>query len=138
MTSIQAMIFPDAEEFLRVNIADIMSGVDRVSSVYGSKIKRDINLKVISVTTEDCDTDADVPAKRTHDMPALVKALATLAEFVDNGARDKTSGKDEFKDRRFYGSGWSSAIDMADPCNWDVEAYDAFFQILHYGKIIYG
>ena len=114
MTQIKSNIFPDVEAFLKENLRDFF--VDNVAAVYPvSDLTDDL------VATYE---DEEENETKTVDSAGHVAGLRKLCELVD-------------KQELFVG-GVRAAIDLVDPCNWDVEVVDAYFQLLYHGEVIYG
>lgn len=113
MTAINAVILPDAEKFLEENIGDFCP--DGVSAIYPTEnwANGDITLY-----------DEEESEGKTFTRAQQVAALQKLA--------DEISGK------RLFVGGIENPADLADPCNWDVEVVDAFYQLIYHGEVIYG
>lgn len=108
-----ATIFPDAEAFLIENLPDFC--VDGVSAVYPIEKWNWAGTRFI---------DDYEDTSKIIDLPKLAEALDTLVQQV--------SGK------KLFVGGITNPVDLTDPCNWDVEVVDAFYQIAYYGEVIYG
>ena len=114
MTTIKATIFNDAESFLTENITKFH--VDNVSSVF--PVKGDLQEGSVVYIDDYEET------KKTKNMTDHVKALRKLVKLID--------------DKKLFVGGITSSSELTDPCNWDVEVADAFFQLVYHGEVIYG
>lgn len=113
-TQIFAPIFEDAEGFLKENLKDFF--VDGVSAVYPVS-KFDDNF---SRTYFDEEEEKEL----TFDFKRHVDALILLVKMVNA--------------KQLFVGGITSAIDLTEPCNWDIEVVDAYFQLIYHGEVIYG
>jgi hypothetical protein len=113
MTTINATIIPDAEAWLKENIKDMSS--DSVSAVYVTGINTDFSITLF---------DEEEGQKKSFTLEQQVVALQKLA--------------DEIAGKRLFVGCLKSPTQLADPCNWDVEVADAFFQLVYHGEVIYG
>lgn len=114
MTSIKATIFEDAEGWLRENLQDFE--VDGISAVY-----RVSKLDLDGITQYH---DEEENGTKAVSMADHVKALQLLCELIDGG-------------KLFVGC-IKGANQLTEPCNWDVEVVDAYFQLIYHGEVIYG
>ena len=144
-TPITSVIFEDAEGFLLENIEHFH--VDTIAACLPIELKVNKEEGTILVVTVDSESDPikegcedweDQFEKRTHTLADCVQALKLLVEHVDNAGRFAATGDDKKYKNRWFGSGFSGSSSMVDSSNWDVEAYDAFFQLLHNREILYG
>ncbi len=114
MTQINATIFSDAEGWLVENLPDM--SVDGTSCVYPThNWIFDGRTKMV---------DSYEGKTKMVDMLDLVTALQKLAELIDA--------------KKLFVGCLKSATELVDPCNWDVEVVDAFYQLAFYGEVIYG
>ena len=114
MTAIKATIFQDVEGWLQENLKDFE--VDGVSAVYPYS----------GFTKEWSRTyfDEEENVAKVCSFEEHVKALRLLCELIDG-------------EKLFVGM-VNSAQELTDPCNWDVEVVDAYFQLIYHGEVIYG
>lgn len=114
MTAITSVIIPDAEAFIRENIHDFTY---------------DIHSVVYPLTTFQEDGSRsywDMEEGKRKDVGIIehVHALRLLAQLID--------------EKKLHVGGLKSAIELIDPCNWDVEVVDSYFQLIFHGEVIYG
>jgi hypothetical protein len=113
MTAINATIIPDAEAWIKENINDLL--VDNVSAVYPTNHGEDFSIKLY---------DEEEETAKTFSLADQVVALQKLA--------------DEIGGNRLFVGGLKSPTQLEDPCNWDTEVIDAFYQLIYHGEVIYG
>lgn len=133
-STIQVTVFEDAEAWLRKNLPDMQ--VDSVACVYPlTRFYPDGSTPYVDreeLTEEEyarLDDHEDLgPLYRNGkikqaNMADHIRALQLLCEKVG--------------DTLFVG-GCNGPKDLVDPGNWDIEVTDAYFQLVFYGKVIYG
>lgn len=114
MTTINAPIFTDAEAWIKENRPDMF--VDGLAAVYPTtKFGPD-------GFTAYYDEEEDRTELKT--LADHVEALQKLVNLVSEG--------------KLWVGGIKNPFELADPCNWDVEVVDAYFQLLFHGEVIYG
>lgn len=114
MTAITATIIPNAEAFLVENLRDF--GVDGIATVYPDK-----------PFTEDFGRsyhDEEENESKFVSFEDHVKALGQLAQLIT--------------EQKLSVGCIANPVDLAEPCNWDVEVVDAYFQLCYHGEVIYG
>jgi hypothetical protein len=116
MTQIKSVVFQDAEAWLRENAPDMY--VDGIAAVHRAGVFQPDGI------TEYVDYEENDSLTKGKSMADHIAALQKLCELVD--------GK-----KLFVGS-VNGSVDLTEPCNWDVEVVDAFFQLLYHGEVIYG
>jgi hypothetical protein len=116
MTAITAPIFENAEEFIKGEIKDLQ--VDGVSSVWKTKVHPDF-----SVTYAHEEDEGEEPVEITKTLADHVTALEKMVQLITN--------------KELFVGGVRNPIDLTDPCNWDVEVVDAYFQLVALGEVIY-
>ncbi len=123
--TISAPIFDDVESWLLTNLPDM--SWDNVSSVYPLEpIKFDSMTKY-----EDREGDGtgksgcdDIPYIKECSWNDHIEALKLLCGLIG--------------DKKLFVGGIKNPIDLNDPCNWDVEVVDAYWQLVFYKEVIYG
>jgi hypothetical protein len=114
MTQISAVIIPNAEGFIKENLADF--AVDGISAVYPhSKLTDQFGRTYF---------DEEEGKAKFVNFESHVTSLEKLVELIS--------------DKKLFVGGITNPVDLADPCNWDAEVVDAYFQILYHGEVIYG
>lgn len=114
MTQIVAPIFTDAEAWLKENLSDMF--VDTVSAVYPqSGFNEEMGRTY---------WDEEEGLVKSVTFEEHVKGLEKLVQLIS--------------EKKLFVGGVTNPIDLTDPCNWDVEVVDAYFQILYHGEVIYG
>lgn len=131
MTFISVTVFEDAEAWLRENLPDMC--VDTVACVYPLTrfypsghtpyVDREELTEAQYERIQSGDDITGITAIKQFTLADHVRALRLLCEQVG--------------DTLFVG-GMKSPKDLVDPGNWDVEVTDAFYQLVYYGKVIYG
>lgn len=116
MTQIKAVIFENAEEWLKEQLSGGYIATDRIAAVYPVK-GVDENFGVTYYDSEE-GVEKYVPFEK-H-----VEALVKLVDLVSN--------------KKLFVGGITNPIDLTDTGNWDVEVSDAFFQLCFHGEVIYG
>ncbi len=111
MTTINATIISDAEAWIKENIRDLST--DGVSAMNLDEVSSDFSISLY---------DEEENFVKTFTLEQQVAALQKLADDIGNN-------------RLYVGI---AAQDLADPCYWDVEVVDAFFQLIYHGEVIYG
>lgn len=114
MTAITATIIPDAEAFLTENLKDF--AVDGISAVY----------PYTSFTPQ--------LGRGYYDEEECNSKFVTFKEHV-KGLQKLVS---LISEKKLFVGGIENPVDLVDPCNWDAEVVDAYFQLLYHGEIIYG
>lgn len=114
-TQISTAIIDDAEKWLKENIRDF--SLDNFCAVYPKTINEDFSINL-------CDEEEDDKCK----IITLAEQVEALCELVNR----LTSG------RLFVGGFSRSAVGIDDTSNWDVEVWDAFFQLCYHKDVIYG
>ena len=112
-TAISIRIFPDAEKWLRENVPSMES--DSVSCVRPRG-----PFKPRGKTEYE---DLEEGTTKLCSFQDHVRALQLLCEQVGS---------------TLFVGGIKSPRDLEDPCNWDAEVVDAYWQLVYYGKVIYG
>lgn len=113
---ITAVIFEDPEAWLREHVDDMT--VDNVASVHRlTKFHPDGLTKY-----RDFDAEGQPVVERT--MEDHINALWELCRLIDQ--------------QKLHVGCLRSASQLVDPCNWDVEVYDAFYQLVFRMEVIYG
>jgi hypothetical protein len=106
-------VFADPEAWLRQHVPDIhvdyVAGVQRISKFDPDGLTR----------YQDCEEKTE----KDCDLVAHVWALQLLCEQVG---------------RTLFVGGVTSPLELLDPGNWDVEVVDAYYQLVYYGKVLYG
>lgn len=123
MTAITTTIFPDAESWLSEHFEDLLSNLDNVCNVRPTR-RPSKELFVYVYKDFSDEKPDDYPAMMPRDMNAHVQALQKLCDLISC--------------KQLFVGGLSSAVDLLDPCNWDVEVTDAFCQLVAYREVIYG
>ena len=128
---ISIVIFEDADKWLRENLPDMHA--DSISSVYPLTrfypdghtpyVDREELTEEQYEAIQSGDSWAGISAIKQLDMRDHLRALLLLTEQVG--------------DTLFVG-GLKSPKDLVDAGNWDVEVVDAYYQLVYYGKVIYG
>ncbi len=113
MSIISCTIFPDAEAWLRENLPDMCS--DNVCSIHPSEA---INLNGLTPFI-----DYEDDSVKGIGMDDFVRALQKLCNMVGT---------------TLFVGGIKGPMDLVDPCNWDAEVVDAFWQLAFYNEVIYG
>lgn len=122
-TAITVPILDDAEKWLRENFHDLTT--DRVCTILPDH-KVDLDGKSRW-------TDSEDGSEKFLDMNDYVKGLTLLFNQI---GRKWVDGKGN--QRGLFVGGITNPADLLDPCNWDAEVTDAFFQLCYYGEVIYG
>lgn len=112
-TQITAVIFEDAEQWLRENVP--MMGGDQICAV---RPMQEFNPDGMTKYE-----DIEEETEKECDMAAHVKALQLLGDKIG---------------RTLFVGGLKSPHELTDYCNWDVEVVDAFWQLVYRGEVIYG
>jgi hypothetical protein len=106
-------VFEDPAAWLRQHVPDM-----RVDSVAG--VQRISKFDPDGLTAYE---DFEEQTKKDCDLAAHVWALQLLCEQVG---------------RTLFVGGIKSPLELLDPGNWDVEVVDAYYQLVYYGKVLYG
>lgn len=112
-TPIIIPILDDSEKWLRENINDLPT--DSVCSV--------LPQDNISFDGKTIWADSEDGSKKTLEMTDYIKGLNLLFNQIG---------------RSLFVGGLKSPHDLIDPCNWDPEVTDSFFQLCYHGEVIYG
>ena len=113
MTTITAILFENAESWLKENVPDMEAdGVSAIRPVTAFNAEGTTRYK-----------DSEEGTSKDCTMADHVQALKLLCDSVG---------------KTLFVGGIKSPIDLVDPCNWDSEVYDAFFQYVMLGEVIYG
>lgn len=126
-------LFPDPKKWLEDNLGDIATNCDSVSCVLCESRKVDKHNQIVSVTIKDYEENLS----QVVNIDRLIDGLKLLMGHIYRGILDK-NGQNQYPHSRLYVSGWRCVVDMVDPCNWDVESSDAFFQLCMYSEVRYG
>ena len=129
---VSVVVFEDADKWLRENLPDMHA--DSVSCVYPlTRFYPDGATPYVDreELTEDqydrlCSGERDwdgITAIKWMKMDDHIRALLLLSEQVG--------------DTLFVGC-LKGPYELRDPGNWDAEVVDAFYQLVYYGKVIYG
>lgn len=113
MTAITATIIPEAETWLRENMPDLTG--DTVCAVRPIGAIRSNG----SVLYEDIEEGTRKVCAFSDHVAALQLLAAQIGKTL------------------FVGS-LTSPTQLEDPCNWDVEVVDAFWQLVYHKEVIYG
>lgn len=121
--TIRLTVFPDPVQWLVENIDDFCW--DRVSSVYPIDIivEGGGELKPTKFVDRDGETGEQIPIPKTIGQDEMVKALKLLTEQIG---------------RTLFVGCIKNPFELTDPCNWDAEVVDAYWQLCYYGEVIYG
>lgn len=112
--AISVVVFEDPEAWLREHLPDMT--IDSVACVYPIE-PFNPNYKT---TYEDCEENK----KSEHNMNDHIEALKLLVNNIAS--------------KKLFVGGIKNPLDLVDPCNWDVEVVDAYYQLVMYKKILYG
>lgn len=121
--AIVATIIPDAEAFIRDNIADIYSCLDTVCAIVVQK-KLKFDPFQNAVYCDEGGQDDPPNNVKTCTMNDHVQALKLLADLIGQ--------------RKLFVGGITNPADLADLGQWDAEVADAFMQLCYRGEVIYG
>lgn len=111
---IQSVVFPDPEKFIHDEV--LTFDVDNVSACYPNGGFSNNGLLTIE--------DQHEGKSKLVTITGLVTALKQLCELIDG--------------QKLFVGELKSAQELADPCNWDAEVVDAFWQLAYHGEVIYG
>lgn len=112
--TISVTVFEDADKWLRDNLGDMTW--DSVAAVVPTD-------SPLNLGGENEYEDREDGTKKMCSWDDHLKALDLLAQKI---------GK-----TLFFGV-LKSPTELADPCNWDVEVVDAFYQLVYRQDVIYG
>lgn len=122
-TTITIPVLDDAEKWIRDNFHDLMT--DTVCSVLPDhKVDLDGGTRW---------TDSEEDSDKTLYMADYVKGLNFLFNQIGRKWKDEKG-----HDRGLFVGGITNPHDLLDPCNWDAEVVDAYFQLCYHGEVIYG
>ncbi len=128
---ISVVIFEDADKWLRENLPDMHA--DSVACVYPlTRFYPDGHTPYVD--REEL-TEAQYEAIQSGDSLAGITAIKQLT--MADHLRALLLLSEQVGDTLFVG-GLKSPKDLVDPGNWDVEVVDAFYQLVYYGRVIYG
>lgn len=127
---ITAVIFKDPVQFILDNIK--YYSLDNIAVCYPMEIKVQAENREVFVKT----FDAEEHTRKSHDMADCVRALRQFVEHINQGQWDKVTG--ENNKNRIYIGHVPNPISLNSIDIWDIEVWDAFFQLLHNGEILYG
>jgi len=115
MTEIKAVVFPDAESWLRENFWDMVTDTMCLVCI------KVIDKEGFKVEYRDLEEPDDEPVIR--DMNDHVVALQKLADQIG---------------KTLFVGGIKSPTELLDPGNWDAEVVDAYRQLVLYDEVVYG
>lgn len=119
------IIFEDAESWIKDNLRNLAT--DSICSIYFNKIDLDnFSIMVDSNGNED-------DREKVISLNDMVEGLRLLATQIGKTWTDATGQK-----RGLFVGGLTKPHQLVDPCNWDAEVVDAFFQLIFYRDVIYG
>lgn len=110
---IVAVLFKDPQAFILHEVADME--VDNFCAVHPR-----------GRMTEDGRVyfDEEESVSKHCSMDEHVEALRKMVQLIDN--------------QELFVGGIKCSLELTDPCNWDVEVFDAFNQLVYHGEVIYG
>lgn len=124
MTAIQLTVFDNAEKWIKENLyymsSDNVCAVRPVNAV--SNVDKDnpvLTNKHFPIQYEDIEEGT----RKTCSLDDHVKALQLLCQDIG---------------RSLFVGGIKSPFELQDPGNWDIEVVDAYWQLVYYGKVLYG
>lgn len=115
MTVIIAKCFDDAEAWLKENLVDL--SIDSVSAVRPGLRPSCFEEDQFSMM------DTEEGTVKFLKLQDFVEALQLLCDQIG---------------LTLFVGGLKSPVALIDPCNWDVEVTDAFYQLAYHKKVIYG
>ena len=122
-TPIVVPILDDAEKWLRENFHDLTT--DSVCTILP-----DHKVDLDGWTRW---TDSEEDSEKTLKMEDYVKGLTLLFNQIGRKWVDEKGNQ-----HGLFVGGITNPADLLDPCNWDAEVTDAFFQLCYHGEVIYG
>lgn len=127
--SITTTVIPDAVAWLRENLADYsLDGVSAIRPAAPKNLPETPRIpEQITAMLDSGGTvlyyDREEGRWFRADLSAHVTALQKLCDQIG---------------QTLFVGGLKSPAEVAEPGNWDVEVWDAFFQLVTHGEVIYG